>query len=165
MPLWVKLVSLAVAPAVCEEFFFRGFLQNSIRARTSATKAVLSAAILFGLFHVIVKDALLFERLIPSTLMGVVLGIVFERSRSVFPGIVLHVVHNGLLVTVSEYESELASLGIGISDHRHLPAAVLVGALVPIGVAGFLLIRSSVTTASEDASQSAGIRESLSGND
>ncbi|MCP4507498.1 MAG: CPBP family intramembrane metalloprotease, partial [Fuerstiella sp.] len=142
VPLWVKLLSLAVAPAACEEFFFRGFLQNSIRARASATMSILSTAVLFGLFHVIVKDALLFERLLPSTLMGIVLGIVLERSGSVLPGILLHVIYNGLLVIVSEFESELTQLGIGISDRQHLPASVLVGAAVPIAVAVFLLARS-----------------------
>ncbi len=139
VPLWIKLVSLAVAPAACEEFFFRGFLQNSIRARASASMSIISSAVLFGLFHVIVKDALLFERLIPSTLMGIVLGIVLERSGSVLPGMLLHVMHNGLLIIVSEFESELTQLGIGISERQHLPASVLVGAAVSIAVAVTLL--------------------------
>ncbi|MEO1982235.1 MAG: ABC transporter permease subunit/CPBP intramembrane protease, partial [Fuerstiella sp.] len=142
VPLWVKLLSLAVAPAACEEFFFRGFLQNSIRARASASMSILSAAILFGLFHVIAKDALMFERLLPSTLMGIVLGVVYERSGSVLPGMLLHVIHNGLLITVSEFESELTQLGIGISDRQHLPASVLAGAAVPIAVAVFLLAKN-----------------------
>ncbi len=142
VPFWVKLLSLAVAPAACEEFFFRGFLQNSIRARASASMSILSTAVLFGLFHVIVKDALFFERLLPSTLMGIVLGVVFERSGSVLPGMLLHVIHNGLLITVSEFESELTQLGIGISDRQHLPASILVGAAVPIVVAVVLLART-----------------------
>ena len=144
VPLWVKLLSLAVAPAACEELFFRGFLQNSIRVRASASMSILSAAVLFGLFHVIVKDALLFERLLPSTLMGIVLGIVFERSGSVLPGMLLHVIHNGLLILVSEFESELTQLGIGISERQHLPASVLVGAAVPIAVAAMLLARTGL---------------------
>ncbi|MEQ9411402.1 MAG: ABC transporter permease subunit/CPBP intramembrane protease [Fuerstiella sp.] len=140
VPLAVKLLSLAVAPAMCEEFFFRGFLQNSLRRRSSASLSIFSTAILFGLFHVIVKDALLFERLLPSTLMGIVLGLVFERSRSVFPGMLLHVIHNGLLVTVSEYEDQLAAYGIGMSAHQHLPGWWLVAATVPIAI-GVLLLR------------------------
>ena len=145
VPLWVKLLSLAIAPAVCEEFFFRGFLQNSIRRRTSAPLAILSAGVLFGLFHVIVKDALLFERLLPSTLMGIVLGILFERSSSVLPGMLLHVLHNGFLVTVSEYEAELTARGIGISEHQHLPMLWLVCAAVPVSIAVVLLVRHGAT--------------------
>ncbi len=144
VPLWVKILSLAVAPAACEELFFRGFLQNSIRVRASASMSIFSAAVLFGLFHVIVKDALLFERLLPSTLMGIVLGIVFEKSGSVLPGMLLHVMHNALLIIVSEFESELIQLGIGISERQHLPASVLIGAAVPIVVAAILLARTGL---------------------
>ncbi|MCA9085627.1 MAG: CPBP family intramembrane metalloprotease [Planctomycetaceae bacterium] len=141
VPLWVKLFALAIAPAVCEEFFFRGFLQNSIRQRTSAIVAVLISGFLFGLFHVIVKDALLFERLLPSTLMGIVLGIVFERSRSVFPGMLLHVLHNGLLVTVSSFEQQLSQFGIGMSEHQHLPISWLLTAALPVLIAVVLLCK------------------------
>lgn len=139
VPLWIKLFALAVAPAACEEFFFRGFLQNSIRQKTSAAIAILTAGILFGLFHVIVKDALLFERLIPSALMGMMLGFVFEKSGSVFPGMLLHVVHNGFLVTVSEYEEQLTDLGIGVSNHQHLPVGLILGAAVPVMAAVLML--------------------------
>lgn len=153
VPLWVKLLSLAIAPAVCEEFFFRGFLQNSIRSRASAFLAILSSAVLFGLFHVIVKDALLFERLLPSTLMGVVLGIVFERSRSVFPGMVLHVLHNSLLIMISEYQDQISHLGIGMSTQQHLPRSWLIAATVPIVTAAFLLSRRREVRAEESEQQ------------
>lgn len=140
VPLYIKLFALAIAPAACEEFFFRGFLQNSIRRNTSAVVAILTAGIVFGLFHVIVKDALMFERLVPSALMGIVLGFVFERSGSVYPGMLLHVIHNGFLVTVSEYEERLTELGIGISDHQHLPVQLVGYAAIPVVAAIMLLV-------------------------
>lgn len=139
IPLWLKLLSLAAAPAICEEFFFRGFLQTSIRSKSSAALAILATGVLFGLFHVIVKDALLFERLLPSTLMGIVLGIVRERSGSVLPGMLLHVLHNGLMLTIAEYEDQLSGYGIGMSTHQHLPTTWLLYAAVPVAVAGILL--------------------------
>lgn len=152
VPLWVKLFALAVAPAVCEEFFFRGFLQNAIRRRTTAHLAILAAGVLFGLFHVIVKDALLFERLLPSTLLGIILGIIYERSGSVFPGMLLHLIHNGFLVTVSEYEERLKGMGIGLSDHQHLPTMWLVYAAVPVAVACVLLYRGGARLDSQPGS-------------
>jgi ABC-2 type transport system permease protein/sodium transport system permease protein len=142
VPLWLKLASLAVAPAICEEFFFRGFLQTSIRNKASASLAILSTGVLFGLFHVIVKDALLFERLLPSTLMGIMLGIVFERSGSVLPGMLLHVLHNSLLLTIAEYEEQLSGYGIGMSTHQHLPTSWLIYAAVPVFAAALLLWRT-----------------------
>ena len=143
VPLWVKLCCLAFAPAICEELFFRGFLQNSIRQRASATLAVLCSAVLFGVFHVIVKDALLFERLLPSTLMGIVLGIVFERSGSVLPGILLHATHNGILLTISAFEAELVQRGIGISDRTHLPLWLFGCSVLPIAMGIWLLCRNN----------------------
>ncbi|MEZ6125904.1 MAG: ABC transporter permease subunit/CPBP intramembrane protease [Planctomycetaceae bacterium] len=143
VPLSVRLLSLAIVPAVCEELFFRGFLQNSIRRQTGAALSIVAAAVLFGLFHVIVKDALLFERLIPSTLMGLILGTVFERARSVIPGMLLHVLHNGFLVAVSAYEDELQQLGIGVSEHQHLPTTWLLTATVPVMIAARLLWHTS----------------------
>ena len=142
VPLWLKLTALAIAPAICEEFFFRGFLQNSIRQRSSAGLAILASAILFGLFHVIVKDALLLERLLPSTLMGIVLGILMERSGSVLPGMLLHVLHNGLLITVSHFEKRLTAYGIGMSEQQHLPIKWIVAAAVPALAAFAVLILS-----------------------
>lgn len=138
-PFWAKLFALALAPAVCEEYFFRGFLQNAIRRRTSAMVAVLSTGILFGLFHVILRDALMYERLLPTALMGIVLGVVFERSGSVLPGMLLHLCHNGLLVSVAHFEKTLSSWGIGISEQQHLPIMVLAVAGVPVAVATMLL--------------------------
>lgn len=142
VPLWLKLTALAIAPAVCEEFFFRGFLQNSIRQRSSAALAILASAILFGLFHVIVKDALLLERLLPSTLMGIALGILMERSGSVLPGMLLHVLHNGLLITVSHFEEQLTAYGVGMSEQQHLPIRWIAAAAVPALAAFAVLILS-----------------------
>ena len=52
------------------------------------------SAVLFGVFH----EVLFSGRLLPSTFLGLVLGFVRLRSGSVLPGIVLHVLHNGLLL-------------------------------------------------------------------
>lgn len=139
VPLWLKLLCLAVTPAVCEELFFRGFLQNAIRRTTSGAVAICATAVVFGVFHVVVRDVLFFERLLPSTLMGIVLGIVFERSGSVLPGMLLHVLHNGLLISVAHFESALVRYEIGVADQQHLPAGLLIGSAV-VALSGALLI-------------------------
>ena len=135
----LKILCLAAAPAICEEFFFRGSLQNSIRQNSSAAMAVVSAALLFGLFHVIVKDVLFFERLIPSTLMGIVLGMVYERSGSVLPGMLLHLIHNSLLMALSHYQDVLERWGGDMENRTHLPWTWLVSFGVVVLVAAFLL--------------------------
>jgi len=121
-PLWVKLAALALAPALCEELFFRGFLQTALRQRYSVWVSIATSAALFGLFHIVVRDHLFIERMIPSTLMGILLGLLLERSGSVLPGMLLHAIHNGLLMCVVHYQSALEDLGVGLEERSHLPA-------------------------------------------
>ena len=135
-PLVLKLFCLAIVPAVCEEFTFRGFLMSAFRKQMSFWQTIFTTAILFGLFHVFVRDAMMFERLLPSTLMGILLGFVCLRSGSLLPGILLHTLHNGLLISLAHYERELAEAGIGVSNQQHLPVVWILTAAVPalIGV-------------------------------
>ncbi len=127
IPLAVRLLFLAVIPATVEELFFRGMVLGGLAQKLKARWAVPASAVAFGLFHVFVRDALMFERFLPSTLMGLVLGMVYLRTRSVWPGILLHVLHNGLLLTLSNYQETLLDLGIGTESVRHLPIPWLAG--------------------------------------
>jgi ABC-2 type transport system permease protein/sodium transport system permease protein len=142
VPLAWKLVFVALIPAACEEFFFRGYLLSSLRTRCSAVNSVLLSAFLFGLFHVVVRDSLFLERLLPSTLMGLVLGWVCLRTGSLFPGMLLHLLHNGLFMLISEYRDLLASYGLGAEEGTHLPYTWMAVCAILIAV-GFLLLRGS----------------------
>lgn len=129
------LVVFAVAPAVIEEFCFRGYLFSSFRAVMSPTRTIVVTAVLFGLFHVLTGSALLVERFIPSTLMGLLIGWVAYRTCSVFPGIVVHFVHNGLLMMVLYYQERLDFLGEGFDNQSHLPIRwiVVAGVMLAVG--------------------------------
>lgn len=154
-PLAIKLAALAFAPALCEELFFRGFLQTSLRQRYSAVTSILTSAVLFGLFHIVVRDQLFLERLIPSTLMGVILGLLLERSGSLYPGMLLHALHNGLLICLVHYKSRLEQLGIGLEERIHLPIMWFVPALlVAFAAAGLLWALRPVHTAPDGESVS-----------
>ena len=96
-PIWLLLAVFALCPGVVEELCFRGYFFRSLERDFRPYSVVLITAILFGLFHVITGNALLIERLIPSTLMGLVIGWVALRTGSVLPGMVIHFVHNALL--------------------------------------------------------------------
>ena len=125
----------ALTPAVIEELCFRGYLFSAIRGAASPLRTVWITALLFGLFHVLTGSALLIERFVPSTLMGLIIGWVAYRTGSVFPGIVIHFVHNGLLNTVLYYQDQLGFLGAGFDDQTHLPPhwLAIAGVLVIVG--------------------------------
>jgi len=134
VPIVVILLALAIAPAVCEEFFFRGYLFSSLRQTLGAWKTVAVSAVLFGAFHVITTNALSVERFLPSTLMGLVLGWVCMRTGSVLPGMVLHVLHNGLLLSVVYYKDALQEFGIGMQEQSHMPNTWLVTGAITVAV-------------------------------
>ena len=129
------IAAFALTPAVIEELCFRGYLFSALRGVFTPLRTVLVTALLFGLFHVLTGSALLVERFVPSTLMGLIIGWVAYRTGSVFPGIVIHFVHNGLLNTVLYYQDQLSFLGAGFDDQTHLPPLwlAIAAALVLVG--------------------------------
>jgi sodium transport system permease protein len=120
-PVWLLLLVFAVAPAVVEEVCFRGFFFTAIRGTLRPLWVITFTAMVFGLFHVLTGNALLVERFLPSTLMGLVIGWVAYKTGSIFPGMLIHFVHNALLNTVLYYADQLAFLGEGFDGQTHLP--------------------------------------------
>lgn len=143
LPLPVVLLSMAVVPAVFEELFFRGFLFQALAARMSAVMAILVSALLFGAFHIFLFGGLAFARVVPTAFMGLVLGWVCYRTRSVLPGMLLHAFHNGMLVGVCYYIEELNVESWGIEEQPHLPGLWLLASAVgtACGVALLLACR------------------------
>lgn len=132
------LASLAIAPAVCEEFFFRGFLFRAIQARSNAIVTILVTAALFGAFHV-VTSVMGAERFLSSTFIGLFLGWVCWRTGSVLPGMFLHAIHNGLLLMLAYYRDELAAAGWGVQEQQHLPWTWLAFSAVMVIAGVFIL--------------------------
>lgn len=136
IPFAVQLIVLAIAPAATEELFFRGFLLQGLARDWGRWPAVLVSAAVFGAFHVFVQG-LSFERFIPTALLGVCLGWVFVRSGSVWPGMLLHVLHNSFLLSLSQFKDQLHASGIGDTEQSHLPLTWLM-------VCGVLAITAGV---------------------
>lgn len=89
------LLLFAVIPAVCEEVAFRGFILSGLERGHTPRGAVVTSALLFGFMHALVS---LYQQLFNAALLGVVLGLLAVRSRSLLPGIVFHLINNGLAV-------------------------------------------------------------------
>ena len=143
LPFPVVALCMALVPAFFEEAFFRGYLFAALASRTSAATTILATAVTFGLFHVINPNQLASERLVSTTLVGLVLGFVRWRAGSVLPGILLHALHNGLVMALAYYEPELTAAHIGISETEHLPSG-WIGAGAA-GVCAGLVLMHAVT--------------------
>ncbi len=136
---WLLVGTLALVPAVIEELCFRGYLFSSLLRVLSPARTILVTSVLFGLFHVLTGNALLIERFIPTTLLGLMLGWIAWRTGSVLPGMVMHLFHNGLLELVARYHESFAFLGEDLEQQSHLPATWLIGA-TGIAAAGALVV-------------------------
>ena len=137
-PLWLVLLALAVVPGVFEELSFRGFLFSSLRGVMAGGWAAVISAFLFGVFH----EVLFPGRFLTSTFLGLVLGWVRWRTGSVVPCMLLHVVHNGLMLSINHWRDELAARW-DIAEQTHLPTMWLALAAMGIVVAAGMLIASS----------------------
>ncbi|MCI0681095.1 MAG: CPBP family glutamic-type intramembrane protease [Gemmataceae bacterium] len=85
-------VAFALLPAVCEELVFRGFLLTGLQKRFRPRTAIFLCSFLFALFHMNVFQFL------PAFFLGVVLGLLTVRGRSVLPAMFFHLLYNGALL-------------------------------------------------------------------
>jgi membrane protease YdiL (CAAX protease family) len=82
------LFCLALVPAACEEFFFRGFLLRALLRRIAFSEAAVVSAALFALVHFDVLEA-------PGLLLfGLVLAIVARWTGSVWWALIVHALNN-----------------------------------------------------------------------
>jgi len=89
---------VAVVPAVCEEFLFRGVLLAGTRRHMGLSATVVMNGLVFGAFHV---PAATVFRFLPSALLGVLLAWVVVRTRSIWNGVLMHFVNNASIVLLA----------------------------------------------------------------
>jgi membrane protease YdiL (CAAX protease family) len=83
---------LALSPGVCEELFFRGPLLSGLRRDLGPVRALVWQAVLFGAAHASL------HRFLPTAGVGLLLGALTLRSRSLVPAVLLHVGYDGFQV-------------------------------------------------------------------
>jgi sodium transport system permease protein len=90
VPLWLVVLATAVAPGICEELAFRGFVLSGFIRTARPGVAIVLSAIAFGVTHVIP------QQVFNATLIGLILGLLAIRSRSLLPAVLFHIVYNSL---------------------------------------------------------------------
>jgi uncharacterized protein len=93
--LGIFFFTAAIAAPFFEEFLFRGFLLPSLTRYTSVWGAILASSFLFAAAHLSLSEIL------PLTALGIVLGIVYTRSRNLLASMLLHSLWNsGTLISL-----------------------------------------------------------------
>ena len=98
----LAILSTAVVPAICEEYLFRGAVLANLLP-FGKTTAILGSAFLFGIMH---QNPL---QLLYTTLMGIVIGYVYVKTRSIWICMLLHFANN-LITVFEEYLPVLTGL-------------------------------------------------------
>ncbi|MFC2027145.1 type II CAAX prenyl endopeptidase Rce1 family protein [Chloroflexota bacterium] len=96
---WLLIITTVVVAPLVEEMFFRGFIFAGFWQRYGWQKAALISSALFALVHL---QPLAF---IPIFILGYVFAYIYYRSKSIWPGILMHFTVN-LLAVVVEFAIE-----------------------------------------------------------
>jgi membrane protease YdiL (CAAX protease family) len=100
----LRLLSNSLQHGFFEEFLFRGALQTRLRKVWSPGWALVSQAMLFGIWHLGVGYSTtgggfgqaLASTLVNQAVLGLAFGLIFERSRNLFASSVVHVLLNSM---------------------------------------------------------------------
>lgn len=95
----LNVFALCIVPAISEEFFFRGIIQNVLsRHIKNGTVAVLFTAIIFSLAHFQVSE------FVSRTILGFIIGYVYLKSGSIWVSVIMHAVNNIIAVILYPFK-------------------------------------------------------------
>jgi membrane protease YdiL (CAAX protease family) len=109
-----------------EEIFFRGFCYCALRNRFGRWPAALIVGGVFGAIHYSGTDTL--SLLVPLAVLGALFCVLYERTGSLYPAIVLHIINNAAALAITA-EASAAPLVAAIT------AAIGLGACAALATA------------------------------
>jgi uncharacterized protein len=134
----MNLIFIAVFAAVGEELFFRGVLQRLfIKLTKNPLIGIILSALLFSGFH------LQFYGFFPRFFLGVILGLLYWYSGSLWTAIIAHFVYDAFLVTIIFNNPQLVE-----NDNSTLvaPGILAILALVSAAICGLIVWRMIKTS-------------------
>lgn len=125
-------VAVCLLAPVLEEMLFRGVLLRAFLRQHARGTAIAASALYFGVAHLNIYQFTL------TFLLGLLLGWLYERSRSLLPCIALHGAIN-TVVYLSVRAAQEAPAGTAVGESSSL--AYWVGAMLAAALGGTLLLR------------------------
>ena len=144
----LKVFSLAITAGFAEEVIFRGlplsYLKRQLRSEKHIPLVVCITSVLFGLTHVtnILFGASVSASLVQgvsTTCIGIFLGAVFVRGGNILVPMLLHTLHDFLLLS---FESE-EEVGIVLTEEAGVGDLLLIVICLALAACGFFLVRKS----------------------
>lgn len=129
VPFVAALLLIALAPAVCEELLFRGYMFTAFRRKMSLSKAIVCVSVLFAISHMSLI------KILPTALLGAALAYAVYASNSIFTSSLMHFLNNGFSVLLLYYGDKIPLLQ---DEQAGLPLVIGMGILavvcIPVGV-------------------------------
>jgi sodium transport system permease protein len=135
-PLWSVLLVMALAPAVCEELAFRGFILTGLRHTGHKWGAILLTSIFFGVAHGMLQQSL------NAVALGMVLGFIAVQAGSILPCIAFHFLYNSLSLLTVRVTPELLERhpALGLLFQQAGDVCIYNPTIVAIGGAATILV-------------------------
>ena len=106
---WV-IVVIALIPAIAEEFLFRGLVQRNMEKNTTPMRAAVITGIIFGAYHL---NPFSF---VPLASLGMYLGFVAMRARSLWASVATHFFNNAYGCIMLYYNMDEDIVGAGTAE-------------------------------------------------
>lgn len=128
----IMTICMAIIPAICEEFFFRGVMQRKLSQTGAGPEAaIFVTAIIFSLIHM---D---FSNFFARMLMGVVLGYLYYWSGSLWVSIFAHFFNNFMVLLIA-YLTNIGVFGTDINKIDTVPWYITIPAFVMLSAFMYL---------------------------
>lgn len=129
----ITLIGLALIPAVGEEIMFRGYLMKLFNQRINHHNSIAITALLFALIHFQMTYFLYYF------ILGVILGYVYYWGKNILFPIIIHFIHNGLVLLVFLEASSDQETGLSNPDLTENPFAIMSYITVGLSLAIFYM--------------------------
>ena len=97
---FISLITLVIAPAVCEELLFRGIIFQGLRKHGKIFSITISA-LMFSIYHMAISQTLY------PILIGLLLGVIMYYEENIYYCIAVHMTNNFTSLTLSYFKINL----------------------------------------------------------
>ena len=137
-----SFLSIVVAAPLLEEIFFRGIILEGFLKNYSPKRAILLSAAIFGAIHLNPWQAS------GAFLIGLLIGWLYWKTRSLIPGIIIHFINNAIaFFVILNFSGEIQTIRGWVGNSTTY--WVIMGLSALLLVAGIYFLNGKLDTTSE----------------
>lgn len=132
----IIIFTVSVTPAICEEFFFRGYVQKSFEYKHKPLTAIFVTSLFFGLYHFNPYG------LLPLIVLGMYLGYSVYKSDSIVIPVILHFLNNFIAIIAFFIFGEEELMQSNFTDMENISTHILSFTILLVLFIGFIIFIS-----------------------